>query len=370
MGAGRPRVLIGGAGPAGLTLALELSRRNISCRIIDADEPAPMHESRALAVNKRTLQLLGPGGVADAIRAEALELREMRVFSRDNPILTIRPQADPNSEAMLRALPQGRTERLLAEALAKYGVVPEWHTAFTGLVKNDETGVSATLDGPNGVEECQADFLAGADGAHSQVRKSLGLSFAGESYPQTFYMSDFTYAAEIESNFGEARFFNPGVIAHVPVSDQTVRYISTLENYRDLIKHPAKIAKIPWETTFKVSFRHAEAMQKGRAFLLGDAAHIHSPVGGRGMNLGIEDACWLAWLISEGREREYSALRMPAAKHVLRQTENNTRAILLSNPVAIWFRNTFALLAFKIPMFRNLMLRGVSGLDTPAPPWL
>jgi 2-polyprenyl-6-methoxyphenol hydroxylase-like FAD-dependent oxidoreductase len=111
-------------------------------------------------------------------------------------------------------------------------------------------------------------------------------------------------------------------------------------------------------------------MQKGCAFLLGDAAHIHSPVGGRGMNLGIEDACWLAWLISEGRESEYSSLRMPVAKHVLRQTENNTRAIPLSNALAIWLRNTLAPLAFKIPIFRDRMLRGVSGLDTPAPPWL
>jgi 2-polyprenyl-6-methoxyphenol hydroxylase-like FAD-dependent oxidoreductase len=183
-------------------------------------------------------------------------------------------------------------------------------------------------------------------------------------------MSDFTYASEIGSNFGEARFFNPGVIAHVPVSKRTIRYISTLENYRDLIKHPATIADIPWQTTFKVSFRHAEAMQKGRAFLLGDAAHIHSPVGVRGMNLGIEDACWLAWLISEGRESEYSSLRMPVAKHVLRQTENNTRAILPSNALAIWLRNTLAPLIFKIPIFRDRMLRGVSGLDTPAPPWL
>jgi 2-polyprenyl-6-methoxyphenol hydroxylase-like FAD-dependent oxidoreductase len=370
MGAGRPRVLIAGAGPTGLTLALELARRGISCRIVDSDEPAPIHESRALAVNKRTLYLLGPSGVADAIRRDALGVREMRVYSRDRPVLTIKPVSNPDKEPMLRSLPQGHTERLLSAELTKFGVAPEWHTAFTGLIKNDQTGITATLKGPRGTEECEADFLAGADGAHSQVRKSLGLGFSGESLQQVFYISDFTYETDIESEFGEARFFNPGVIARIPVSNRTLRYVSTLENYRDLITHPAKIADVPWETTFKVSFRHAEAMQKGRAFLIGDAAHIHSPVGGRGMNLGIEDACWLAWLICEGREAEYSSLRMPAAKHVLRQTENNTRAILLANPAAIWLRNTFAPLAFNIPAFRDRMLRGVSGLDTPAAPWL
>ncbi len=370
MPSSKTRVLIAGAGPTGLTLALELARRGISCRIIDSDEPAPMHESRALAVNMRTLHLLGPSGVADLIKAEALNVREMRVFSHSKRVFTFAPRASAEGGAMLRSLPQGRTERLLAAKLAGFGIYPEWRTAFTGLIKNDETGVVAAIMGRSGEEECHAEMLAGADGAHSQVRKSLGLGFSGESYPQTFYMSDFTYVMDIESDFGEARFFNPGVIARIPVDKRTFRYISTLENYRDLIAHPGKIADVPWETTFKVSFRHAQTMQKGNAFLLGDAAHIHSPVGGRGMNLGIEDACWLAWLISQRRQNEYSDLRTPAVAHVLKQTEINTRAVLLSSALAIWLRNTFLPLIFKIPLFRDRMLRGVSGLDTPPPPWL
>ena len=102
----------------------------------------------------------------------------------------------------------------------------------------------------------------------------------------------------------------------------------------------------------------------------GDAAHIHSPVGGRGMNLGIEDACWLAWLISEGREAEYSALRLPAVRLVLAQTHANTRMVLMRNPVALWLRNVFMPLATTMPWLHRRGIASALGLDTPPPPWL
>ena len=197
----------------------------------------------------------------------------------------------------------------MAARLAEFGIVPQWGTAFEGFAEAKSGKPVSKLSGPKGVEEFEADIVIGADGARSLVRKSLGLDFAGEGFPETFHLADVVYDRDIERDFVQARFQNPGVIAYIPVNKRTFRYISTLPDFKDRIQHPAEPVEIVWESTFKVSFRHVSSMQKGNVFLAGDAAHIHSPVGGRGMNLGIEDACWLAWLISEGRQGEYTSLR-------------------------------------------------------------
>ncbi len=370
MKSGSPTILIVGAGPVGLTAALELARRGIFARIIDNNAPSPIHESRALAVNQRTMQLLGPSGVAAMIDAEAIKLRQMQVFSGAKQILTVELGAEEREQTFLRSLPQGRTERLLAARLAEFKIGPEWGMAFTGFGEAKAGKTVSKLLGPKGAEEYESDIVIGADGAHSQVRKSLGLDFAGESLPETFYIADIVYDRDIERDHAQARFQNPGVIACIPVSKRTFRFISTLSDFKSRIQHPANVVDIVWESAFRAVFRHVSSMQKGQVFLAGDAAHIHSPVGGRGMNLGIEDACWLAWLISEGRQEEYTSLRMEAVEHVLAQTKANTRAILLKNPIAVWLRNNLVPLVLKIAPLRRGFIDGVRGLDTPAAPWL
>jgi 2-polyprenyl-6-methoxyphenol hydroxylase-like FAD-dependent oxidoreductase len=370
MNAKTPSILIIGAGPVGLAAALELARRGIFARIIDNNAPSPIHESRALAVNERTMQMLAPSGVAKLIDEEAIKLRQMQVYSGEKRILTIELGADAAGQTFLRSLPQGRTERILAARLAKYDIAPEWGVAFEGFAEPKGGRPAAKLQGPNGAEESEADIVIGADGSHSLVRKSLGLEFSGESLPETFYIADIVYDRDIERDHAQARFQNPGVIACIPVSKRTFRYISTLTDFKSRIQHPAKVVDIVWESAFRAVFRHVSSMQKGPVFLAGDAAHIHSPVGGRGMNLGIEDACWLAWLISEGRQAEYTSLRMEAVQHVLAQTKANTRAILLKNPAAVWLRNSLVPLALKVPALRRSIIDGVRGLDTPAAPWL
>jgi len=125
-----------------------------------------------------------------------------------------------------------------------------------------------------------------------------------------------------------------------------------------------------WQTDFRISFRQANTYQNGNCFIAGDAAHIHSPVGGRGMNLGIEDACWLAYLISEGREQEYSGLRLPAVKTVLKQTYGLTSLVTMRNPVVTGLRNALMPIAVRIPFVADRLLRGIAGYDTPPPPWI
>ncbi|WP_267550158.1 NAD(P)/FAD-dependent oxidoreductase [Rhizobium rhizogenes] len=365
-------ILIAGAGPVGLTAALELARRGFTPRIIDdGPGPTPVEESRALGVNARTLTLLSPSGVAERIVEAAQSIDCFRVRAGERTLFELDASQVKGRFSAIRGLAQGQTERLLLEALSTYGIVPEWQTAIIAGEIADFRKPEVTVRRPDGaMETVRPDILVGADGAHSVVRKALGAGFPGEALEAYFYLVDFRYSGQIDTHFGEVSIFDPGMIGRLPVASDVIRYISTLEDFESRIVHPATIAERLWASQFRIHFRHVEPMAKGNVFLAGDAAHIHSPAGARGMNLGIEDACWLAWLIAEGREQEYSALRIPAVKQVLKQTYGLTRLITMTNPLAIAMRNLIAPLVLRFGPARRVLLRSVAGYDTPKPPWI
>ncbi len=365
-------ILIAGAGPVGLTAALELARRGFTPRIVDdGPGPTPIEESRALGVNARTLTLLSPSGVAERIVEAAQSIDRFRVRSGGKKLFELDTKEVAGRFGAIRGLAQGHTERLLLEALSAYGITPEWQTAFVAGAIADAQRPEAALRHPDGrTETVHPDILIGADGAHSAVRKAMGAGFPGEALEAYFYIVDFRYTGQIDTHFAEVSIFDPGMIGRLPIAADVIRYISTLEDFESRIIHPAAVAERTWASQFRIHFRHVEPMAKGNVFLAGDAAHIHSPAGARGMNLGIEDACWLAWLIAEGREQEYSGLRIPAVKQVLKQTYGLTRLITMANPLAIAARNLFAPLLLRFGPMRRTLLRGVAGYDTPKPPWI
>lgn len=363
-------ILICGAGPVGLSLALELARRGIAARIIDkASGPAPLHESRALAVNARTLALLEPSAATGRILEEALRIDYAEFAFEGRTRVRLEPNAHPEAGHGLHTLAQGRIELILLAELQRHGVTPEWGTAVAA-VEPEDGRARATIVTGTGSQRADADLVVGADGAHSVVRKSGGFGFEGESLPQTFHLADLRYGRALDPIRIRARFFSPGVLAAIPVARTVVRFVSTLADWRRRLEPGERDGETLWQSEFRVSFRNVQRMQRGPIFLAGDAAHIHSPVGGRGMNLGIEDACWLAWLIGEGREAEYSTLRMPAVRHVIRQTRLLTRGVLASRGWTVMLRDLGVPLALRLPPVRDRLIRGVLGLDTPPPPWL
>ncbi|MDK4737957.1 FAD-dependent monooxygenase [Rhizobium sp. CNPSo 3464] len=365
-------VLIAGAGPVGLTVALELARRGFVPRIIDDGQgPAPLEESRALGINARTLTLLSPSGLTERIVATAQPIAHFRIRSGAKILADVDTRRLPGRFGAVHALAQGVTERLLIEALAAHGIAPEWQTAVVAGKIADLQKPEVTLRHADGATETvRPDILIGADGAHSAVRKALGAGFPGEALEAYFYLADFRYVRPVDAHFAEITLCDPGMVGRLPVSADVLRYISTLEDFESRIVHPEAVAEKTWVSQFRINFRHVEPMAKGNVFLAGDAAHIHSPAGARGMNLGIEDACWLAWLIAEGREEEYSALRIPAVKQVLKQTYGLTRLITMKSPLAIAARNLLAPLLLRFGPARRGLLHSVAGYDTPKPPWI
>jgi 2-polyprenyl-6-methoxyphenol hydroxylase-like FAD-dependent oxidoreductase len=340
-------VLIVGAGPTGLVLALWLTRLGVKLRIIDKTAE-PGTTSRALAVQARTLELyrqldLTEAVVAKGHRVPATNLwvrgeRKARISLNDmGKGLTPYP--------FLHIFPQDEHEKLLVAKLESLSVSVERRTELLGFTER-ANGIVARLRGPDGNEsDHEAIYLAGCDGARSKVRESIGTGFPGGTYQHLFYVADVEATGpaldgELHIDLDEADF-----VAVFPLAGQgRARLIGTVRDERadraetltfaDISDHAIgqmklAIARINWFSTYHVHHRVTEHFRKGRAFLIGDAAHIHSPAGGQGMNTGIGDAINLAWKLAavvKGRAGDalldsYEAERIGFAQRIVASTD-------------------------------------------------
>jgi len=308
----RSDVLIIGAGPTGLVLALWLVQQGVSVRIIDKTAE-PGTTSRALAVQARTLELYRQLDLTDEVLQQGHRVPGINLWVQG------KKEARVSFDSIAKGLtpygpfifPQDLHERLLIRRLEALGVSVERNMELLGF---DETGnlIAATLRRSNGLEEtCEANYLAGCDGARSIVRQIIGTGFPGGTYHQVFYVADVDAAGpsvdgELHVDLDEADF-----LAVFPMKGEgRVRLIGTVRDeraedaenltFKDIsgraIEHMRiDVRKLNWFYTYRVHHRVTEHFRKGRVFLLGDAAHIHSPAGGQGMNTGIGDAINLAW---------------------------------------------------------------------------
>ncbi|MEM8687055.1 MAG: FAD-dependent monooxygenase [Pseudomonadota bacterium] len=362
-------ILICGGGPVGLTAALELARRGFSPHIIDNDgEPTP--ESRALAVNARTLDVLEPSGMSERIIATGNRVNGMIFLNKGREAMRLDLSHMPHRFNFLVTLPQSQTEELLIEGLRELGVGVNWHTELSAFTQ-DESGVHCELQSQSGRSTHHAQLLVGADGAHSLVRKSLGLSFDGPSEPNAFSLADVTLD-DWPFPFDRAVVHSEPdrVVAFFPISEGHGRFVS---NHPDLLNHlpqSARIKDVVWQSAFTISYRQVPTYQVDQVYLAGDAAHVHSPVGGRGMNLGIEDAATLAWLVAEDRTADYTKLRHPVGQQVLRFTRAQTQQLTRRGLIQTFLQNTLAPLLLKLPAIQRIAVTRLAGLETPHPQWL
>lgn len=357
--------MIAGAGPVGLTAAVELKRRGHDARIVDPDA-AVSPESRALAVNSRTLDLMEPSGVTESLLAEGHRVRKVIVRQEGRVLARLDLTKIPHRYNFLLVLAQSRTEEILARHFKALGGKLERGTALTGFAGNGK--VTSTFSKGKPVT---SDLLFGADGSHSLVRKALALSFEGETEPEAFGLAD-VELADWPYPFDTAVLtVMPGHLApFIPMGEGHGRFITTVADCLNNLPADAKVRKAGWNADFRISYRQVSSYQKGHVFLAGDAAHIHSPVGGRGMNLGMEDACWFAYLVSQGREAEYTALRHPVGKHVLGFTQAFTAFARMNGLRRSLLLRGVVPLITSVPILRNRMYNALTALDTPPPEWL
>ncbi|MBB6254306.1 FAD-dependent monooxygenase [Nitrospirillum iridis] len=362
MGGTDAEVLVVGAGPTGLVLAAMLGRVGVAVRVIDK-AAGRSRKSKALGVHAGTLEALSDvfgAGLPARMVATGQPVRTVRFHLDARPPIAVDLGALPSPYNFVLVLPQGETERLLAEQAAAQGVTVGWRQELTGLAQ-DRDGVRCAIRHPDGTHETvRAAYVVGCDGAHSAVRHQVGATFAGGSYPGTFLLADVVLDWELgrdsvrffSTEAGAMAFFplrdpdRPGLCrlvvipkGDVPAADADIDLVDFAALARTVTGLPLVLGEATWLTRFTIHHRMVERLRHGRVFLAGDAAHIHSPAGGQGMNTGIQDALNLGARLTEVLRRggsddvldRYAQDRLPVARRVLRGTDLISRVGLMAD---------------------------------------
>ena len=308
----RVPVLIIGAGPTGLVLALRLAHHGVPFRIIDRNS-GPGQASRAMVVQARTLEFYGQLGLAEEIIERGIRVESAHFMEHGRELAAISWQGAGSGLTpypFVLSFPQDDHEQFLVEQLTALGVTIEWNTSLQSFEQGDDS-VQALLDGQGGVEVCEASYLCGCDGAHTVVRPKLGIDFPGGTYTQPFYVADVAVAASSANSF----FMHLGesTLVMLPVRSSGMRRVIgavpaglgktsglTFEDIRPVVESSLGISvtAVNWFSTYRVHHRVAAQFRVGRVFIAGDAGHLHSPAGGQGMNTGIGDAVNLSWKLA------------------------------------------------------------------------
>ncbi len=374
-------VLVVGAGPTGLTLAASLAARRVRVVIVDK-LPAGANTSRAAAVNARSLDALDGLDVARRMVKAGLIAPRFTMRSGRRILMPIDFSALPTGHPYTLMLSQAETERLLRERLHELGCDVVRPKTLCGLTQ-DAGGVAATFtDG----ETIRAGYVVGADGMHSAVRDHAGIGFAGGEFAESFTLADVRVTGEAPRDevilFCAGEGFTvlaplPGEIFRVvaPVADAphapSAAFVQSLLDTRAFGPGRTLVGDVLWGTRFRIHHRVADSYRAGRLLLAGDAAHVHSPAGGQGMNLGIADAVALAAALTEvlggGPDTTldaYSAGQRRQAEQVLRLTGRLTRLATLPRPLRP-VRNSGMRLAAGVPAVRRRLALQLSGLGAP-----
>ena len=335
-----PAVLIVGAGPTGLVLALWLTKQGVRVRIIDKTDK-PGTTSRALAVHARTLELYEQLDLTEAIVETGYSVPGAQMWLSGKQVARVpfeQIASDLTPYAFLHIFPQDEHERLLVERLKQLGVEVERSTELLGYTEHGGA-IRARLRASDGAaQEVEAAFIAGCDGARSKVREAMGAGFPGGTYPQIFYVADVAGEGPVFNGDLNIELDETDFLAVFPLADKgRIRLIGAIKpadgddldklTFDDVSERAAKLLhlkvdKVNWFSVYHIHHRVTDRFRFGRAFLLGDAAHIHTPVGGQGMNTGIGDAINLAWKLQ-------AVLTGKAADSLLDTFEAERRAFAL-----------------------------------------
>jgi 2-polyprenyl-6-methoxyphenol hydroxylase-like FAD-dependent oxidoreductase len=378
MTADRSDVVVVGAGPTGLVAACELARRGVVIRVIDK-LPAPTGESRAIVVHARSLEMFDWMGIAGEIIDSGVKSQAMQMYAAGRRLARVEFGQVDSAFPFSVTIPQTETERILTERLHRLGVTTERGVELTALTQ-DADAAHLTLRHASGAQErADATWVIGADGSHSTVRAQVGTKLAGSFQGERFILGDVEaeHSLDLDSMY---TYFSPdaGPLLAFPMRGTRMRLIAQirdpdgqppnlnptqaeLQRIVDARADGIKITESHWLTEFEVRHAQVPAYRFGRVFLAGDAAHVHSPAGGQGMNTGMQDAFNLGWKLAmavygTGGQQlldSYHAERHPVAAKVIEFTTRLTQVGTLRHELAIKLRNELVHAAVGLAPIRH-----------------
>ncbi len=379
-------VLICGAGPTGMTLALELARFGVPFRIVDQALYGAQH-SQALGVQARTLELLEVAHITDRLLGVAQRVAHVQIAAGSRPLVDVSFGDLPTAYPFLAMIPQRQTERVMREELEAQGIAIERGVALTAL-SQDPDGIDVDLAGPAGTERVRARFLAGCDGAHSAVRHHLDLAFTGYALPECFALADVRLETALTADTLRVHLAGDGgatalfpmrglwrILVESPNALPDPPNAAAFQAALDAQRVPARIRDTDWMANYHVHQRRVAQLRTGNAFLLGDAAQVHSPIGGQGMNSGIGDAVNLAWklalVVRDGVPvallDTYAEERAAVGKALLEATDYSNRTAFNANTMVRALRNAVLPVASRLPLVRDRLRENIAQLRIAYP---
>lgn len=370
-------VLVIGAGPTGLALAASLVAHGVAVTVVD-QQAAGANTSRAAVVNARTLEVLEHLDVARRLVKEGLEAPRFTIRDQGRTLMPIDFSGLPTEYPYSLMVPQATTERLLLERLEELGGSVLRPRTVTAIVQDPNTATATFEDGA----VVRARYVVGADGIRSVVRAQAGIEFDGSVYDESFALADIRLTGDAPHDEVILYWATAGLTVVAPLPDGTHRIVAPVV---DAPEQPSAeflqriidtrvgadrlvVTDVIWYSRFRVHHRVAETFRMGRVLLAGDAAHVHSPAGGQGMNLGIQDAIALSHALvailggaPDSLLDDYSDVRRPIAKDIVTMTDRLTRLATLpraARPV----RNAVISLLGRLPSVRLALARRLSGL--------
>ena len=377
------KILIVGAGPSGLALAVELKRRGVNAVIVD-QQPAGVNTSRACVVHARTMEVLEPIGVTRDLLAEGIKVPIFRIRDRDRPLLTVDFSEIPSFYRFTLMIPQNRVEQILLQHLESLGcnvMRPCKLIRYT----TSPSRVEAQIQVNGSDQSIRAQWLIGCDGMHSSVREQSGIAFSGGEYQASFVLADVRMDWPL-SREEVTLFYSPkGLVVVAPLPGERFRIVATVDEAPDVPSlefmqaildargpstSPGRLHDVAWSSRFHIHHRLARTPRKGRVLLCGDAAHVHSPAGGQGMNTGIQDSISLAEALTstlrDGDEAlldAWAAQRHRVASDVVTLTDRMTRVATIKSPTGQALRNIAVAFVGHLPPVRAAVARTLAELD-------